>query len=67
MKNFVKSALFVAATFSLAVACQSKKTESEQPASDTATVVESETIVRGDSAEVITDSAKIVMPDSTKK
>ncbi|QMW05500.1 hypothetical protein [Spirosoma foliorum] len=63
----IKSTLFVAAMFSLAVACQSKKTESETTTQDTATVVESETIVSGDSTEVITDSAKIVIPDSVKK
>ncbi|MCK8494832.1 MULTISPECIES: hypothetical protein [Spirosoma] len=65
--KIIKSALFVAAMFTLAFSCQSKKTESEQTAQDTATVVESETIVSGDSMEVITDSAKIVMPDSIKK
>ncbi|GAB3796719.1 hypothetical protein GCM10028819_14850 [Spirosoma humi] len=63
----VKSALFVAAMFTLAFACQSKKTESEKTGQDTATVVESETIVSGDSMEVITDTAKIAMPDSVKK
>lgn len=52
---------------SLAVACQSKKTDAEKTGQDTATVVESETIVSGDSMEVITDSAKIVLPDSVKK
>jgi len=63
----IKSTLFVLAMFSLAIACQSKKTESDTTTQNTATVVESETIVSGDSMEVITDSAKIVMPDSVKK
>lgn len=57
----------MAAMLTMAFACQSKKTESEKTAQDTATVVETETIVSGDSMEVITDSAKIVVPDSAKK
>lgn len=67
MKNILKSTLFVLAMFSMAAACQSKKTETEAATADTTTVVESETIVSGDSAEVITDTAKIVVPDSVKK
>ena len=68
MKNTVKSALFFAAMLALAVGCQSKKNESENKAmNDTATVVESETIISGDSAEIITDTAKYVVPDSVKK
>ena len=63
----LKATLFVVAMLSMAAACQSKKTESESTMQDTATVVESETIVSGDSMEVITDTAKIVMPDSVKK
>ncbi|MVM39698.1 hypothetical protein GO730_22325 [Spirosoma sp. HMF3257] len=63
----IKSILFLVAMLSLAVACQSKKTDAEKTGQDTATVVESETIVSGDSMEVITDSAKIVLPDSVKK
>ncbi|WP_338869648.1 hypothetical protein WBJ53_20675 [Spirosoma sp. SC4-14] len=68
MKNTIKGALFFAAMLSFAVACQSKKSETEETAAttDTATVVESETIVSGDSAEIITDSAKIAIPDSVK-
>jgi len=62
----IKSALFIAAMCTLAIGCQSKKTESEKTAQDTATVVETETIVSGDSMEVITDSAKVIMPDSVK-
>jgi hypothetical protein len=66
MKSLVKSTLFFAVMLSMAVGCQSKKTESSAAATDTATVVESETIVSGDSAMMMTDTTKVVMPDSTK-
>lgn len=69
MKSVVKSTLFFAVMLSMAVGCQSKKAESESSAAmtDTATIVESETIVSGDSATMMTDTTKVVMPDSTKK
>jgi len=68
MKSVVKSTLFFAVMLSMAVGCQSKKTESSETATtDTATIVESETVVSGDSAMMMTDTTKVVMPDSTKK
>lgn len=65
MKTVVKPILFLAVLLSLAVGCQSKKTESTQ-AADTTTVIESEAIVSGNTAEIITDTAKFV-PDSVRK
>ena len=68
MKSVVKSTLFFAVMLSMAVGCQSKKTESSEAATtDTATIVESETVVSGDSAMMMTDTTKVVMPDSTTK
>ena len=43
----IKITLFVGAMFALTTACQTSKTESEKTMQDTATVVESETIVKG--------------------
>jgi hypothetical protein len=66
MKKALQAAFFVAFMFSVAIGCQSKKEESTATTGDTTTVVESETIVSGDSAEVVTDSATLVPADTTK-
>lgn len=51
----------------MATACQSKRTESDQAASDTTTVIENDTITSGDATLVESDTTKMIVPDSTKK
>ncbi|GAB3886565.1 hypothetical protein [Spirosoma agri] len=67
MKNQLKSALYFVAVLGIATACQSKKTETDQAASDTTTVIENDTLTSGDATVVESDTTKIVVPDSTKK
>lgn len=66
MKNTLKSAFFFAAMIALTVGCQSKKTEATEEKTGTETVIESETLINGDSTMIVSDTATFV-PDSTKK
>ena len=69
MRKAFQSFLFIALMFCVALGCQpKKKQEATTGMNDTTTVVQSETITGGpDSGAVITETDKLIMPDSTKK
>ncbi len=69
MQKALQSFLFVALMGCLAWGCQpKKKQEATTQVNDTTTLVESATVLAGpDSGAVVTETDKVIVPDSTRK